>query len=154
LLAPEHLSVRSGWSWEGFWNTGVEEECRLHLDGGSFLIELDISIVRWRSTFRMEVHGTDGYGIVTGRNRSYGKQRYIRGKRWGWQSGVSQAESEELVVETDGNEVFADEMDALLFGSKSNPLPACSGREAVSTMELLEECRTVAIRTLAPVAAN
>jgi predicted dehydrogenase len=145
LLSPAYLRVRGGWSWQGFWNTGVEEECRLHLDAGSFLIELDISIVRWRSTFRMEAHGTKGYGIVTGRNRSYGKQRYVRGKRWGWQSGVSQAESEELVLETNGDEVFADEMDALLFGAATNPLPPCSSREALEAMELLEQCRDAAL---------
>ena len=141
LISPERLSVRGGWSWEGFWNTGIEEECRVHLDAGAFLIDLDISIVRWRSVFRMEVHGRDGYGIVTGRNRSYGKQRYVRGRRWGWQSGVSQAESEELVLETDGDQVFADEMDALFFDALENPLPPCSAVDAVRAMQLLEQCR-------------
>jgi predicted dehydrogenase len=143
LIGRGQLSVRSAWAWDGFWNTGVEEEVRLHLDAGSYLMDVEISIVRWRSVFQMEVHGRDGYGIVTGRNRSYGMQRYIRGKRWGWQSGKSQAESEELVLESNGEEVFADEMDSLFFGACKNPLPACSAGEALAVMALLEECRAM-----------
>jgi predicted dehydrogenase len=141
------LSVRSAWAWNGFWKTGVEEEVRIHLDAGSYLMDLDISIVRWRSIFQMEVHGRDGYGIVTGRNRSYGKQRYIRGKRWGWQSGMSQSESEELVLESNGEEVFADEMDALFFGAGNSSLPPCSSQDALAVMELLEECRAPIAKT-------
>ncbi len=141
LISGGRLSVHSAWAWDGFWKTGVEEEVRLHLDAGSYLIDLQISIVRWRSVFQMEVHGRDGYGIVTGRNRSYGKQRYIRGKRWGWQSGMSQAESEELVLESNGEEVFAAEMDSVFFGACSSPLPPCSAEDALAVMELLEECR-------------
>ncbi|HEY1760759.1 MAG TPA: Gfo/Idh/MocA family oxidoreductase [Bryobacteraceae bacterium] len=149
LISRNPLTVSGGYSWNGFWKTGVEEECRLLLDAGGFPINLEISIVRWRSVFRLEIHGQDGYGIVTGRNRSYGKQTYVRGRRWGWQSGVSQAESEERVLESPGEDVFADEMDSLFFGAK-HPLPACSGAEALETMRLLERCRE---RVLAAAAA-
>lgn len=141
LISPDQLSVTAGWSWQGFWNTGIEEECRLHMDGGGFLIDAEISIVRWRSVFRMEIHGRDGYGVVTGRNRSYGIQRYIRGRRWAWQGGVSQADSEELVVETNGDEVFANEMDALFFGKGNTALPVGRASDAIAAMELLDDCR-------------
>ena len=140
LVGHGPLTVSGGYAWNGFWKTGVEEECRLLLDAGGFPIDLEISIVRWRSVFRLEIHGQDGYGIVNGRNRSYGKQTYVRGRRWGWQSGVSQAESEERVLESSGEDVFADEMDALFFGAE-HPLAPCSGAEALETMRLLERCR-------------
>jgi predicted dehydrogenase len=151
LIGRSPLTVSGGCAWNGFWNTGVEEECRLLLDAGGFPIDLEISIVRWRSVFRLEIHGQDGYGIVNGRNRSYGKQTYVRGRRWGWQSGVSQADSEERVLESAGEDVFADEMDALFFGAErldtQHTLPPCSGAEALETMRLLERCRE---RVLAP----
>jgi predicted dehydrogenase len=140
LIGRDRLTVCGGYTWSGFWKTGVEEECRLLLDAGGFPIALEISIVRWRSVFRLEIHGQDGYGIVNGRNRSYGKQTYVRGRRWGWQTGVSQAESEELVLESSGEDVFADEMDALFFGA-DHPLRPCSGVEALDTMRLLGRCR-------------
>jgi predicted dehydrogenase len=148
LFGRGPLTVSGGYAWNGFWKTGVEEECRLLLDAGGFPIDLEISIVRWRSVFRLEIHGQDGYGIVNGRNRSYGKQTYVRGRRWGWQSGVSQADSEEHVLESSGEDVFADEMDALFFGA-DYPLRPCSGAEALETMWLLERCRE---RVLAPAA--
>lgn len=146
LLAPK-LTVTGGSSWSGFWKTGIEEECRLLLDAGGFSMSLEISIVRWRSVFRMEIHGEDGYGIVTGRNRSYGKQTYTRGRRWGWQHAKNQAESEERVLESNGEDVFTDELDSLWFGSRALPLSACSGEEALEAMLLLEQCRE---RVLAP----
>ena len=86
LLAPEALEPVGGTSWSGFWNTGIEEEVHLLLKSREITFNLQISVVRWRSTFRMEIHGTEGYGIVTGRGRSYGRQVYVRGKRWGWQN--------------------------------------------------------------------
>lgn len=131
-----------GTAWRGFWNTGIEEECHLLLDADSVPVNLQVSVVRWRSTFRVEVHGTDGYGIVTGRGRSYGEQTYLRGERWGWQkaSGGTQAESEELVVRSDGEDSFTAEMDALLFGPDGAPVRPCRADDAIATMDLYERC--------------
>jgi predicted dehydrogenase len=100
---------------------------------------LQMSVVRWRSTFRMEIHGTEGYGIVTGRGRSYGRQVYLRGKRWGWQKSASQADSEEVVVDSDANDSFRDELAAIL-GTSLHP-PPCSAATAVKVMQLYENCR-------------
>jgi len=83
-LAPNGVKPVGGSSWHGFWNTGIEEEVSLLLQADEFSINMRISLVAWRSTFLMRINGTDGYGIVTGRNRSYGKQQYTIGKRWGW----------------------------------------------------------------------
>jgi hypothetical protein len=102
---------------------------------------LQISVVRWRSIFRLEIHGESGYGIVNGRNRSYGRQTYVRGPRWGWQNARDQAAAEELVLESDGNEVFADELDSLFF--KKSATRPCSAEEALQDMCLLERCRAM-----------
>jgi predicted dehydrogenase len=143
LLTDETLDVRGGSTWTGFWGTGVEEECHLVLAGSQLpAVNLQISIVRWRSTFRLEVHGDEGYGVVEGRGRSYGPQTYRRGRRWGWQTAPSQAESEESVLETSGNDVFARELRALLFpGSVDGPGP-CDAAQALEGMRLLEACRS------------
>ena len=137
-------SVVGATSWRGFWGTGVEEEAHVLLrSSDGFSVNLQSSLARWRNTFQMELHGTEGYGRVTGRNRTYGSQTYTFGARWGWQKAKTQRDSEILEVETDGSEVFADELDALLFrglaGTASGPAP-CSADEALKNMELLERC--------------
>jgi predicted dehydrogenase len=135
------VQVKSALSWHGFWNTGIEEEAQVLMQSGSSIINLQLSIVRWRSTFRIEVNGDEGYGIVEGRGKSYGRQRYVRGKRWGWMSGKPQKETEEVVVETEGNAVFQQETAALLSGSTGDTIKPCSGKEALAGMKLLEACR-------------
>lgn len=137
----ERIEVKDVLSWSGFWKTGIEEEAHTLMQSGSSIVNLQLSVTRWRSTFRIEINGDEGYGIVEGRGRSYGKQRYIRGKRWGWQSGKPQKETEELVVETDGDRVFQNELNALLFGSPAGAIGPCNGKEAVASMKLLESCR-------------
>jgi predicted dehydrogenase len=138
------LSVKGGQSWQGFWGTGIEEECRLLLQGSEIpMLDLTVSVVRWRSTFRIEFFGEDGYGIVQGRGRSYGPQTYCRGRRWGWQSGRPQHETEEIVVTTGGEDVFADELDALLFaagGTGKVSIP-CTASESLENMVVLEAIR-------------
>jgi hypothetical protein len=66
---------------------------------------------------------------------------YVRGRRWGWRNGRSQAESEEVVVDSDATESFQDELAAIL-GSASEGPPPCSATSAVQVMELYERCRT------------
>ncbi|MEP6893891.1 MAG: Gfo/Idh/MocA family oxidoreductase [Gaiellaceae bacterium] len=142
LVARAEVSVVGGSAWGGFWGTGIEEECHLLLRAASIpLISLEVSLVRWRSTFRMEVHGTEGYGLVEGRGRSYGVQTYRRGERWGWRSAPSQAESEQLVMESDGADVFQRELAALLFPTGSQRVHVCTADEAIENMELLDACR-------------
>ncbi len=144
LLAPDGLEVAGGSTWSGFWNTGVEEDVNLVLRAPTFSIALHVSIVHWRSLFRMAIHGKEAYGIVAGRNRSYGPQSYTVAPRWGWQSAPSQLASEKLVLESDGMDVFADELEALLFPvaaqQDSWPRPATSA-EAAKVMQLLDTIR-------------
>lgn len=129
--------------WQGFWRTGVEEEVHLILKAHHCLINLQISTVKWLSTFRMEINGTEGYGLVQGRNRSYGKQSYHRGKRWAWLEHASQKEAEELVLETEGETVFVDELAALWYPKDSQGPKPCTAEEALANMEFLDDCRQI-----------
>lgn len=135
--------VTGSTKWSGFWNTGIEEEVHVLLKGIVIpTYDVTISIVRWRSTFRLEIHGTEGYGIVEGRGRSYGAQKYWRGKRWGWQTHPSQAASEELLVETDGADVFVDETRSILSADATDATThRCTVDEAIANMILIEKIR-------------
>jgi len=142
-LAPDGLRPVGGSSWAGFWNTGIEEEVSAILQASGYSINLRISLVQWRSMFFMRINGTDGYGIVTGRNRSYGKQQYLTGTRWGWREAASQAASEIVELEDGGNDVFKHETEALLFGSESGPdwPRIATAHDALGVMKLLDEIR-------------
>jgi hypothetical protein len=61
--------------------------------------------------------------------------------RRGWQTAASQAESEELVLESSGDDVFTRELDALLFGRAVDGVQPCDGGQALAGMRLLEACR-------------
>jgi predicted dehydrogenase len=142
-LNPAGVTIQGGTVWRGFWNTGIEEDCALVMAGTRIpSIDLRVSVIRWRSTFRIEFFGTEGYGLLEGRGRSYGPQIYRRGRRWGWQTGGGQADSEETVVTTNGESVFADELAAILFassgGHRGGPATAA---QALETMVLLDRCR-------------
>jgi predicted dehydrogenase len=138
-LAPD-VALRNVATWNGFWNTGIAEEAHLLLRSGTTTFNLQFSVVRWRSTFQIELHGVDGYGIVTGRGRSYGPMKYVRGRRWGWQHAANQAASEEVVNVSDCDSSFYDEMRSLFRGTTGWPSP-CSAEEAVAVMRLHELCQ-------------
>ncbi len=136
------LTVSHLHTWSGFWKTGIEEETHLLLHGGSTIFNVQVSIIRWRSVFRLEVHGTDGYGIVTGRGRSYGPMKYVRGRRWGWQNAANQEASEESVNVSECDDSFVDEMRALLAGDSTAWPAPCTAREALAVMRTYEEARS------------
>ena len=89
--------IGSGFS-SGFWNTGVEEQFIGLTQFNNCLIEIDSSIVQWRTTFKIEINGNDGYCILSGRGRSDGPQHIVIGKRWAWLSGKSQFDEEENCI--------------------------------------------------------
>jgi predicted dehydrogenase len=134
---PEPLS---GLKWSGFWDTGIDEECRVLLRGSKTpMIDITVSVARWRSTFRCEYYGEDGYGLIHGRGKSYGCQEYRRGLRWGWSDGKSQIESEESVITSECENSLTDELQAILFPERSDVLAKpCNSAEALANMQLLE----------------
>lgn len=131
--------------WTGFWNTGIEEEATVTLFAEQTIINISLSIVHWRSTFRIEVNGTLGYGRVEGRGRSYGKQIYTRGERWAWRSGRNQAETEKIVGVDDCDDSFFKETKDVLCLS-STPSQVCTDLVALEVMELLDEIRGLSHR--------
>jgi len=135
------LTVEHASAWRGFWNTGIEEEVHLVLHAGEVVFNLQVSLLRWRSTFRVELQGTEGYGRVSGRGRSYGPMTYARGPRWGWRSAPSQEASEELVNTSLCEDSFRDELRALLVGKDEGFPSPCSMREALRVMRTYDACR-------------
>lgn len=115
-ITDKPLKVHAFHSLDAFWRTGIEEESHLIVSNGETIFNIQASKVRWNNQFRVEVNGTDGYGIVEGRNRNYGNQIYRRGKRWGWKEAKSQRDSEELVINYDGEDSFMEETKAVLYG--------------------------------------
>ena len=148
-ISNGELKIEGAKSWSGFWNTGIEEETHfIFSDTNKTIFNVQISLNRWKSTFRIEINGSEGYGIVEGRGKSYGGQSYRTGKRWGWQAGCSQAASEEIVIkDSDVEQSFTKEI-LSIFGIQENipttlksPSYTCSDVEASNVMKLLEKCR-------------
>jgi len=95
---PNDFRIIGSGFWSGFWNTGVEEQFIGLTQLNNCLIEIDSSIVQWRTTFKIEIIGNDGYCILSGRGRSDGPQHIVIGKRWAWLSGKSQFDEEERYI--------------------------------------------------------
>lgn len=127
----------------GFWKTGIEEEghaLMVSTEGVQFV--LTSSIVRWRNTFRIQVNGTDGYGIVERRGGNYGPQTYRRGKRWGWMDSGSHWPEDWVVRQANCESVFVDELRELFFPSGKEP-HVCTSVEALETMKLYDRLATI-----------
>lgn len=144
-LSNGKVSIDYAKAWEGFWNTGIQEEAHIIASNQSGTIfNAQVSLNRWKSTFRLEINGTEGYGIVENRGRSYGPQSYRVGKRWGWLSGKSQVETEETIIDKNScTDSFAKETAAILslqniLTSTSTP---CNYLQAENVMELLQQYR-------------
>ena len=151
-LAVGPVSVNGGCSWSGFWNTGIEEESHVILsDSVGVIYNIQSSLNRWRSIFNLSINGTEGYGVVDGRGKSYGPQSYRTGKRWAWLDGVNQKESEVVVIDRDNveNSFFNETASILgfdLLKSKSPyHLQPCNEEEALNTMSLYSKCQNLLI---------
>jgi predicted dehydrogenase len=149
-ISSGNINVERVKPWQGFWKTGIEEEVHMLMtDEDNAIFNVQVSLNRWRSTFRIEVNGTEGYGIVEGRGRSYGPQSYKTGVRWGWQSGKSQTESEQIVVANSNcQDSFLKETVSVLGYNIEKHMPQysshslpCDHIEALQIMSLLDKCR-------------
>ena len=122
VISSGSLKLKSNLSWAGFWNTGIDEETHiLATDDSNTIYNISVSLNKWKSTFRLEINGSEGYGIVEGRGRSYGDQKYTRGKRWGWLNGKTQKDSEEILVSNyNGDDSFILETERILFEHKKS----------------------------------
>jgi len=141
ILAGKSPDIIAATSWNGFWKTGIEEDVQLLLKSGQLNISLEISVVRWRSHFEIFALGTEGYGHLSGRGRSYGPQIYKRGKRWGWQRAKDQASSEEIVVNDSCEDSFTDELAAYLGFTSDVNTEITNPNDGLELMRLYESVK-------------
>lgn len=101
---------------DGFWGTGVEEDAVAVLTHGDLIATLRVSHIRWVNTLRIEVGGSEGYAIGTGRGGNYGPQRVRFGRRWGWNDGSrrGQRETERVLELGEVDRSLIDELDAVV----------------------------------------
>ncbi len=149
LMSTGKLNVVGGRCWNGFWNTGIEEETHLLMvDEASTIFNMQVSLNRWRSNFRIEVNGDMGYGVVEGRGKSYGPQSYRVGSRWAWMGGKNQSDTETYLIKDYAEDnSFYEETKSLLIDwnraekySKSK-FGVCSAEQALEVMALLNDCQ-------------
>ena len=124
-----------------FWKTGIEEEVMIVLSSKEIpIISLSLSILRWRSTFDINGNGINGYWKIKGRDRSYGSQTYLTGKRWAWLSGKKQRHTEKTYHQNKFKNVFQDELEAIIktLKNKKTKITPCTDKEALKTMSLIK----------------
>jgi predicted dehydrogenase len=142
-ITPEITKHFHATSKHAVWLTGIAEEDTAVIAGErGAVFTLTSSVVRWRNTFRIQVNGTDGYGIVERRGGNYGPQSYRRGKRWGWQNSGSHWPEDWVVRQANCESVFADELRELFFPSGKEP-HVCTSVEALETMKLYDRLATI-----------
>ena len=68
--------------WKGFWNTGIEVEAHVMArDENGTIFMIDLSLHIRKSEFSISINGTEGYGRLFGRERSYKYQNYTVGNK-------------------------------------------------------------------------
>ncbi len=140
-ISNDNLKVDKTKMWKGFWNTGIaDEEAHMLLsDGNGAIFNLQVSLNRWRSTFKLEINGTEGYGVVDGRGRSYGAQSYRTGERWGWDKFKKNQSDTEVIFDCDAKRSFIDETESVL-GLKKDIIYPCDHNDVANIMKLLQDC--------------
>lgn len=121
-----------------FWPIDVEDLATavLETETGA-VVQVHSSLVEWRNLFTLHVFGENGYARVEGRQGNYGEQVLSIGHRWGWQSGVSQADSETVRRYGSEDRSFEVETAAVVDALRSGqPLPT-DHRDGLAAMELV-----------------
>lgn len=121
--------------WSGFWNTGIEESSNLIGYVGTIPFSIKLSIVAWRTRFKIEIIGTERYIEIDGRGRSDGPQTITEGSRWGWLTSMSQKSSEVFTQMADTDSSLREETSAWLMGNKD----VCSINQALQGMMIYAE---------------
>jgi predicted dehydrogenase len=124
-----------------FWKTGIEEEVIILLSSKEIpIISISLSILRWRSTLDISGNGIKGYWRIKGRDRSYGNQTYLTGRRWAWLSGKKQQYTEKIYHQKKFKNVFQDELEAIIkiLNNKKTKILPCTDQEALKTMTLIK----------------
>jgi len=119
-----------------FWDIDVEDNAFVFLKTQSGqIISAHFSITEWKSLFRMEVFGTDGYVSLTGRSKSYGAQKVTAGARWFWRDNRKEQNWEYSAED----ESFFEELNAFLDKIAGGENKYLAGPEdALRAIDLIE----------------
>lgn len=121
--------------WSGFWKTGIEESSMVLGKIDKIPFNLISSIVAWRTRFRVEVIGVNGYVIINSRGRSDGPQTITIGRRWGWLNARSQLESELTSDIMDKDNSILNETKAWINQSRQ----VCTAEQAYKSMNFYQK---------------
>ncbi len=67
-----------------FWDADVEDNCSLRLQVGRVDVTIDVGLTSWKNLFSIEIFGSDGIALLTGRGGNYGPQKLEFVNRWFW----------------------------------------------------------------------
>ena len=67
-----------------FWRSDVEDNCFVALRAGEADVTIEVSLTSWKNHFSIEVYGSDGQAILSGRGGNYGSQHLEFVNRWFW----------------------------------------------------------------------
>lgn len=140
LGEPEVKSVRLR---RDFWPIDVEDNARAELVCGPVDIDLEISLTHWQNQFQIEIYGTEGMAIVSGRGGNYGPQRLQFVNRWFWQPGRDQRRQFDFGPDEPSFEL---ETQAFLDWAAGHPRPSAlaTGADALAAAELLDTLYSLA----------
>ncbi len=127
-----------------FWKTGIEEVALIILKTKKIpIINVNLSIVKWRSEFKIEINGEKKYAALSGRGSHYGPQVYRQGQRWGWlkSKNKNQFKTEKILSKSDEKNSFIDEFESIIkvIKKKHVKINPCQSAEAFETMSLIEK---------------
>jgi predicted dehydrogenase len=122
-----------------FWNVDVCDNAFVTLRTASQCIaQCHISITEWKSTFSIEVFGTEGSIHVRGRGGFYGVQRFKENRRWEWLQTDRAPEPE---IEYSSEEIsFREELRAFLEGIEAGSFPSelGTGEDGLAALQVID----------------
>lgn len=119
-----------------FWDfQDVEDNCFLLLrTEHSQRAEVHVSWTQWVNTLAIEIFGRDGYLFLTGRDRHYGPQRLVWGKR---QSNHSRPE-EQIYDFSPPDDSWVREWDEFIAAVQERRVPMGSGKDGLRAITIVE----------------
>jgi predicted dehydrogenase len=132
------LAINDVSTWKGFWNTDIEEHAVIQGRIGKILINITLSIVTWKTKFNFKISGTESYFELSGRGRTDGAQKVVRGERWAWLQGDSQEKMEKTQIVMPQDESLHLETQAWIEKS-SNVASLNDAIKIMETYEMIEQ---------------
>ncbi len=132
VASQAHLS-------RSFWDIDVCDNAFVTFDTEqSCIAQCHLSITEWKSTFSIDVFGTDGSVHIRGRGGFYGAQRSKFNRRWEWMHPDRPTEAEIQYGSEDVS--FRDELGAFLKSIESGSLPSelGTGEDGLSAIRVID----------------